>query len=230
MTLASMPDRGRALERYRRLARRYDAATRGIDRKRRRAIDLLRLQPGETVLDAACGTGLALEQLARAVGPGGRVIGVEQSPEMIAIARRRCAALGLDNVILLEAPMENARIAGPSDAVLFSFAHDVLQSRAALANVFAAVRPGARVVSVGAKLYPRWLSFLNFWVRWRVRDYVSTREGLERPWRLLAEFVPDFTIAEVTYFGSGYIGSGSAPDPGLGKAQGRSTIGARDSP
>ena len=211
MTLASMPDRGRALERYRRLARRYDAATRGIDRKRRRAIDLLRLEPGETVLDAACGTGSALAPLARAVGPGGRVIGVEQSPEMIAIARQRCAALGLDNVILLEAPVENARIAGPSDAVLFSFAHDVLQSRAALANVFAAARPGARVVSVGAKLYPRWLSFLDFWVRWRVRDYVSTLEGLERPWRLLAEFVPDFTVAEVSYLGSGYIGGGSYP-------------------
>lgn len=203
------PDRARALARYRSLARHYDAATRGIGRKRRRAIELLRLQPGQVVLDAACGTGLALEALARLVGPGGRVIGVEQCPEMIALARQRCAALGLLNVNLLEAPVEEARLAGPLDAVLFSFAHDVLQSAAALANVFATARPGARVASTGAKLYPRRLSFLDFWVRWRIRNYVSTLEGLERPWARLLQYAPDFTIAEVTYFGSGYVGSGS---------------------
>ena len=203
-----MPDRALALQRYRGLARRYDATTRRIDRKRRRAIDLLRLQPGQIVLDAACGTGSALENLARLVGPGGRVVGVEQSPEMIALARQRCAVPGLQNVSLLEAPVEDARIPGPLDAILFSFAHDVLQSSAALVNVFDAARPGARVALVGAKLYPRWLFFLDFWVRWRVRNYVSTLEGLERPWTRLQEYVPDFAIAEETYFGSGYIGGG----------------------
>jgi len=213
-----MPDRALALSRYRGLARRYDAATRGIDRKRRRAIELLRVRAGESVLDAACGTGLALEQLSRAVGSGGRVIGIEQSPEMMAIARRRCAALELHNVILVEASVEDARIAGPVDALLFSFAHDVLQSHTALSNVFAGARTGARVVSVGAKLYPRWLSFLDFWVRWRVRDYVSTLEGLERPWGLLAEYVPDFVVADVTYLGSGYIGAGSYPGVGAQRA------------
>lgn len=209
MTAARTPDRAVALRRYRDLAQRYDAATRGIERKRQLAIELLRLHPGQVVLDAACGTGSALETLARLVGPEGRVIGVEQSPEMIATARQRCAALGLQNVSLLEAPVEEARIAGPLDAVLFSFAHDVLQSAAALANVFAAARPGARVASAGAKLYPRGLFFLDFWVRWRVRNYVSTLEGLDRPWARLRQYVPDFTITEVTYFGSGYVGSGS---------------------
>jgi SAM-dependent methyltransferase len=203
------PDREYALERYRSLARGYDYATRRIERKRSRAIELLRLGPGDTVLDAACGTGSALEALARAVGPEGRVLGVEQSAEMMAIARVRCAALELRNVRLIESPVEEARIPGPVDAVLFSYAHDVLQSPAALRNVFAAARLGARVASVGAKLYPPALSFLNFWVRWRVRDYMSTLEGLERPWRLLHEYVPGFTVAEVTYLGSGYVGSGN---------------------
>lgn len=208
MSTRPSPDRGAALASYRRLAADYDAATRRIERKRQRAIELLRLRSGDTVLDAACGTGSALEALARAVGPEGRVVGVEQSAEMIAIARERCAALELRNVSLIESPVEDARIPGPVDAVLFSYAHDVLQSRAALRNVFASTRIGARVASVGAKLYPPALSFLNVWVRWRVRDYMSTLEGLERPWRLLQEYVPDFTLAEVTYLGSGYIGSG----------------------
>jgi len=87
-----MLDRTFALQRYRGLARGYDAVTRRIGRKRQQAIELLQLQPGETVLDAACGTGSAPGQLQHAVGPGGRVVGVEQSPEMIAIAREKCAA------------------------------------------------------------------------------------------------------------------------------------------
>lgn len=148
------------------------------------------------------------EPLSRAVGPEGRVLGVEQSAEMIALARERCAEIELRNVSLIASPVEEARIPGPVDAVLFSYAHDVLQSSAALSNVFAAARPGACVASVGAKLYPAALSFLNFWVRWRVRNYVSTLEGLEQPWQLLEAYVPDFTLAEVTYLGSGYVGSG----------------------
>jgi hypothetical protein len=126
------------------------------------------------VLDAACGTGSALAALSWAVRPEGRVLGVEQSAEMIALARERCAEIELRNVSLIASPVEEARIPGPVDA----------------------------------ELYPPALSFLNFWVRWRVRDYASTREGLERPWRLLEAHVPDFTLAEVSYRGSGYIGSG----------------------
>lgn len=203
------PDHGVALERYRRLAQRYDAATRLIAAKRLRAIALLRLASGDTVLDVACGTGAAFESLVRAVGPEGRVIGVEPCPEMMAIARQRCEALGLRNVTLVEASMEEARVPAPVDAALFSYAHDVLRSRRALDNVFAAVREGARIASVGAKLYPPALSFLNFWVRWRVRHYVSTLDGLDRPWSLLEQYVPDFRIAQVTWLGSGYIGAGT---------------------
>ena len=203
------PDREYALEHYRSLARGYDYATRRIERKRSRAIELLQLGPGDTVLDAACGTGSALAALSRAVGREGRVVGVEQSAEMMAIARERCAGLELRNVSLVESPVEEARIPGPLDAVLFSYAHDVLQSPAALRNVFASAHPGARVASVGAKLYPPALSWLNFWVRWRVRSYVSTLEGLDRPWRLLQDYVRDFALDEVTLVGSGYIGSGT---------------------
>ena len=210
MTLhGAPPDRSLALESYRRIAAAYDAATRRIEGKRRRAIALLDLRQGETVLDAACGTGAAFEVLSKAVGPTGRVIGVEQSPEMAKLARRRVAALGLGNVVLIEGPLEEADIPGPVDAVLFCYAHDVLRSPAALRNVFASVRAGARAVSAGAKLFPRWLAFLDPWVRWRARHYMSTPEGLDQPWNLLTEYVPDFAVREVTVIGSGYIGCGT---------------------
>ena len=66
-------------------------------------IRLLQLKPGDVVLDVGCGTGLNFPLLARAVGPSGLVIGLDRSPQMLAVARRRVAREGLTTVRLLEA-------------------------------------------------------------------------------------------------------------------------------
>jgi ergothioneine biosynthesis protein EgtB len=73
----------RSTEHYRDLAPRYDHYTRRINRIRERAIAALRLQPGETVLDAGCGTGWCIPRLAARVGPQGSVIAFDPSPEML---------------------------------------------------------------------------------------------------------------------------------------------------
>ena len=49
----------------------------------------LGLRPGQTALDAGCGTGRALPHLRAAVGPGGRVVAVDLTQEMLAAARAR---------------------------------------------------------------------------------------------------------------------------------------------
>lgn len=207
------PNRDFALAHYRRVASRYDAACRRIERKRRRTLELLALRPGEAVIDVGCGTGSMLEALSRQVGPSGRVIGIEQSPEMIALAHRRAQELGLRNVSLLEASAEDARVVGPVDALLFCYTHDVLRSRAALGNLFAAARAGTRVAACGAMLNPRWLAPLNLWLRWRAYGFMSTVEGLQSPWSVLAEFCPDFAVRTRYLVGSGYAGSGRFAAP-----------------
>ncbi len=58
---------------------------------------LLRLQPGQTVLDVGTGTGVLIPRILRAVGPEGRLIALDLSAEMLKEARRRTASLSADS-------------------------------------------------------------------------------------------------------------------------------------
>jgi demethylmenaquinone methyltransferase/2-methoxy-6-polyprenyl-1,4-benzoquinol methylase len=183
------PDPRRAVERYRRHASGYDASARRTMPIRRRAVALLGLAPGDRVLDVACGTGLSFPLLTEGIGPAGRVVGVEVSPEMMAQARARVAVAGWTNVALVEATMEEVALDGLFDAVLFHYTHDVLQSPRALDNIFAHVRPGARIAVAGVKHPPPWMFPVRLYRLWKARPYLTTFRGLERPWAPLERYV-----------------------------------------
>ena len=103
------PDRDAALQQYRRRAGVYDRELALFEPIRRLAIsDSLR--PGDVVFDVGCGTGLSLSMLRQGIGPKGRIVGIEQSPEMVAQARRRVARARWARVTLLCSPVENADI------------------------------------------------------------------------------------------------------------------------
>jgi ubiquinone/menaquinone biosynthesis C-methylase UbiE len=198
---------GLAIERYRRHAAGYDASAARTEPLRRRAVGKLALAAGDTVLDVGCGTGLSFDLLQAGIGPRGRLVGIEQSPEMIAIARRRVAEHGWTNVILIEAPLEDVEVPGPVTALLFNFVHDVLQSPPALSRIFAAAAPAARVACQGMKLFPWWAGPLNLFVLAKARPYMTTFSNLARPWTSLAPYVPRLE-RETTMFGMGYIAWG----------------------
>jgi hypothetical protein len=110
-------------------------------------------------------------------------------------------------VTLLESPVEDAALPGRVEALLFNFVHDVLQSPAALARLFAAAAPGARVACQGMKLFPWWAAPLNLFVLAKARPYMTTFRGLARPWTALAPYVPRLE-RETTMLGMGYIAWG----------------------
>ena len=56
------------------------------------------LNEGETVVDIGCGAGFDTLQAARQVGPSGKVIAVDMTPEMLDRARDGAAQLGLENI------------------------------------------------------------------------------------------------------------------------------------
>lgn len=56
------------------------------------------LAPGETVVDLGSGGGIDVFLAAQAVGPSGRAVGVDMTPDMLALARKNASQAGLDNV------------------------------------------------------------------------------------------------------------------------------------
>jgi ubiquinone/menaquinone biosynthesis C-methylase UbiE len=141
---------------YRRNARFYDLLVRPLplfERLRQKAVARLNLRPGETVVDLGCGTGLSFESLERGVGPQGRIIGVEITPEMLAKAREKVARHGWSNVTLIEANAEEVDLEpGSVDAVLCCLTNDIMHSKAAVERAARALRPGGRFVATGVKL------------------------------------------------------------------------------
>ena len=206
--VALQPDLALAVEKYRKHAAGYDATAQRTMAMRRRVIEMLGLRAGETVLDVACGTGLSLPLLRQAVGPAGRVIGVELSPEMIERARGRVAGAGWNNVTLIESSMEDADLGAPFDAALFNYTHDVLQSPRALERIFSQARPGARVAIAGIKHASRWLVPLRLYRLLKARPYVTTFSGLDRPWHLIEGFVPGLQVTPAM-LGTNYFAHGS---------------------
>lgn len=192
---------------YRKHAGDYDASAARTMALRRRAIARLSLQSGDVVLDAGCGTGLSFALLLEAVGRRGQVIGVESSPQMMALARLRVAEAGWTNVLLIEDAIERARWPVPADALLFNYTHDIVRAPAALAAIFRQSRPGARVCAAGIKHPPRWMDPLRLYRRYKSRGCYTRFEGLDTPWDLLARDISGLQV-ETTLFGTGYIAWG----------------------
>jgi demethylmenaquinone methyltransferase/2-methoxy-6-polyprenyl-1,4-benzoquinol methylase len=98
-------------------------------------------RPEHTVLDVACGTGAVALELARRYGC--RVVAVDQSPEMLAIARARVG----DGIELREAraedlPFEDASFDGLTFTYLLRYVDDAAATMRELARV---VRPGGTI-------------------------------------------------------------------------------------
>ena len=158
------PDRRVALEQYRARARLYDGELLPFEPLRCEAIERLHLQSGEVVIDVGCGTGLSFAPLLERLGPQGRIIAIEQCPEMMAQARQRAATCGRHAVTLVQAPVEDAHWQGQADAALFHFTHDILRRPSAVDNVLAHLKPGARVVATGLQWAPPWAWPVNLFV------------------------------------------------------------------
>ena len=139
------------------------------------------LKPGEHVLDAGCGTGVLTRLAAHAVGSGGRAVGIDPGPKMIAVARKNAALEASRAEFKLAAiedlPFEDASFdCALSSAMLHHLPPDVKLK--GLSEVFRVLKPRGRLIAVDIALPANPLWWILVWplLLWSfTRDQIGGR-------------------------------------------------------
>lgn len=114
-----------------------------------RVVDAARIQPGQRVLDVACGTGVLTRAVATRVGPSGAAVGLDANDEMLAVARRQAPGIEWRQARAEALPFENDSF----DALVSQFALMFFADRRAVEEMARVLRPGGRLaVAVWARL------------------------------------------------------------------------------
>jgi len=105
------------------------------------------LKPGEVVVDLGCGGGIDVFLAARKVGPTGRSIGIDMTPEMLARARENAEKQNLANVEFIEAPIDRMPLPDASvDCVISNCVINLVPDKvAAFREIMRILKPGGRL-------------------------------------------------------------------------------------
>jgi ubiquinone/menaquinone biosynthesis C-methylase UbiE len=202
----------RLIETYRKKAKHYNVTSRlypvpGYPQQtqRRRVVQALGLRPGDTVVDVACGTGQNFPLLERAIGPEGRIVGVDLTDAMLAEAQQRVEDNDWSNVSLAQADAAAFDFPAEVDAILSTYAlTQVPGCGDVVAHGAAALVSGGRWAVLDLKLpdhAPRRLAQLGISAEWIAR----------RPWETIRAAMED-ELVDVSwtelFFGTAFLASG----------------------
>jgi ubiquinone/menaquinone biosynthesis C-methylase UbiE len=140
---------------YDRIARIYDMMADASEAPaRQEGLSLLAVKPGEKVLEVGFGTGHCLVDLAKLVGPTGKVYGIDIADAMVELARANLTRVGLaDRVELTCGDGETLPYAAASmDAIFMSFTLELFDTPEIpkfLAECKRVLKPGGRIGVVG---------------------------------------------------------------------------------
>ena len=111
-----------------------------------RVMDLLELKPGSTIADIGAGSGWFSVRAARRVAPNGRVIAEDINPKAVAYIHQRAQREHLANIVPLLGTPDDPKLAPNSldAALMLKVYHEIAHPPLVLANLRAALKPGAR--------------------------------------------------------------------------------------
>jgi ubiquinone/menaquinone biosynthesis C-methylase UbiE len=178
---------------------------------RKKAVAELRLKPGGTVVEIACGTGLNFPLLQKAVGPTGKIIGVDMTDAMLEQARRRVKKCGWTNVELVLCDAAQYKFPQGIDGVISTCAITLIpEYDAIIRDGVAALAAGKRIVIFDIKEPANtreWLAKLGVWAN---RPFGVTRDLAARhPWESIEKYCANPQMEEL-FFGVAYIAAGEA--------------------
>jgi ubiquinone/menaquinone biosynthesis C-methylase UbiE len=111
-----------------------------------RVMDLLQLKPGSTIADIGAGSGWFSVRAARRVGANGRVIAEDINPKAIAYIQQRTQREHLANIVAVLGTPDDPKLTPNSldAALMLKVYHEIAHPPLVLANLRAALKPGAR--------------------------------------------------------------------------------------
>ena len=181
------------------------------------------------MVEIACGTGLNFPLIEEAIGPSGRIVGVDLTDAMLAQAQDRIERNGWRNISLVHADAADFNFPNEVDAILSTYAlTQVPECAEVIAHGAASLSRGGRWVVLDLKVpdnTPRWLGRLGTTV---VRPFASIDEWMmRRPWEAIRaamqEELADPCWTEL-FFGTAFLAAGSrglepgaAPQPRAGQ-------------
>ena len=199
---------------YRHTARYYDLLVSlyriaGTERYQRQAVEVLGLEAGDTVIDMGCGTGANFHHLYDAVGPSGRVIGVDLTDAMLEKASHRIQSAGWANIELVEGDI--AKYAFPHDmkAAIATFALEMVpEYDAVIQRTACALAPGGRLALLGMKHPEGWPEWLIRFAVWLNKPFGVSRDYADmQAWKSLDRYF-DMVEYHEHYFGALYFAVG----------------------
>jgi len=213
-------DRAAIQSLYRRRAKRYDFTANlyyllGFREQsfRKQAVAALGLEPGDTVVEIGCGTGLNFPLLQRAVGPEGRIVGVDFTDAMLSRARERVARRGWTNVHLVRADAATFPFPVGIDGIISTFALTLVSEYDAVIRRGAeSLAPGGRWVVADLKLPATLVGKLTPLLLPVFRPFGVTLDLAQRhPWESLQRHLGNVELREAM-FGFVYVASAGNSD------------------
>ena len=183
---------------------------------RKKAVAALNLKEGDTVVEIGCGTGLNFSLLESAIGPEGKIIGVDLTDRMLDQARQRVVREGWSNVELVHTDAASYDFLPGTNGIISTFAltlvpeYDNVVRRGA-----SALAAGGRWVVADFKLPEGWTARLTPLFEPLVRPFGATLDIAHRhPWESMQKYLKNVTMEEF-FLGFTYIAMGEAPGHSL---------------
>ncbi len=176
---------------------------------RKIAVETLKLDHGDTVVEIGCGTGLNFRFLRDYVDSEGKIIGVDLTAEMLSAANRRIERNQWKNIELVQCDAGAYAFPEGVDGIISTFAitliaaYDKIIKRGA-----AALSPGKRLTVLDFKMPANWPMWLVKFFVILTRPFGVTLDLTDRhPWESIERYL-DLKELKSLYFGGIYIAVG----------------------